>query len=313
MKYGKEIRVGVLAVIALFLLYFGFNYLKGINVFHRANTFVAVFPEMNGLVAQSPVYVRGYKVGMVDAIHYDFRKRDAFLVTFSINQDISLPKGTQVALVSDGLISGEALELRIPVEGDSLYCEVVHELGDTIPSLVEPGMIAGLTSALMTKIDPMLEQVNPILANVDSILYAFKVNFTEEQLAAIMRNVDGTMANANGITLKFDDMMGGMKTKVPAMLDSVQLVLSDVHEITANLAATDFQATILKLDTAVNGVNEFVQKVNSTEGTIGMLLNDKDLYISLNNTVTSADSLLIDLKAHPKRYVHFSLFGKKDK
>ncbi len=306
MKHFKEIRVAVLAIVALFLLYFGFNFLKGINVFHKTVTYVAVFPQMNGLVAQSPVYVRGYKVGMVDQIVYDFQKEEAFTVYFSINPDIILPSGTQVALVADGLISGEALELRIPVEEDSVSAASIAKnfaTGDTIPSIVEPGMIAGITTALMTQLDP-------ILVNVDSILTALKNNLSDEQLAAIMKNVDGTMTNARSITFRFDQMMA---KDLPAILDSARLVLGDVHQVTSDLAEADLKATILKLDTTVNGVNEFVQKVNSPEGTIGLLMNDKDLYVSLNNTVSSADSLLVDLKAHPKRYVHFSLFGKKDK
>lgn len=306
MKHFKEIRVAVLAIVALFLLYFGFNFLKGINVFHKTITYVAVFPQMNGLVAQSPVYVRGYKVGMVDQIVYDFQKEDAFTVYFSINPDITLPAGTKVALVADGLISGEALELRIPVEGDSVCMPLEAKnfvVGDTIPSIVEPGMIAGITTALMTQLDP-------ILVNVDSILSALKNNLSDAQLAAIMKNVDGTMTNARSITFRFDQMMA---KDLPAILDSARLVLGDVHQVTSDLAEADLKATILKLDTTVNGVNEFVEKVNSPEGTIGLLMNDKDLYVSLNNTVSSADSLLVDLKAHPKRYVHFSLFGKKDK
>lgn len=303
MKHFKEIRVAVLAIIALFLLYFGFNYLKGINVFHKANSYVAVFPEMNGLVAQSPVYVKGYKVGMVDAIHYDFSKSESFVVEFSINRDIVLPEETRVALVADGLISGEALELRIPAANDSLPYEMAFCAGDTIPSIVEPGMIAGITTALMTRVDP-------ILAHLDSITWALQNNLSDEQLAAIMKSVNGTMSNAQHITYKFDQLMGN---EVPALLDSIQLVMTDVHQITSDIAEANLKATILKLDTTINGVNQFVETVNSTDGTIGLLMNDKELYVSLNNTVTSADSLLSDLKAHPKRYVHFSLFGKKDK
>jgi len=300
MKHMKEIRVAILAIIALFLLYFGFNFLKGVNVFHKTNSYVAILPEMNGLVEQSPVYVKGYKVGMVDKIVYDFTKDSAFTVLFSINKDIALPEGTDVALVADGLIAGEALELRIPIHPES---DQFLAVGDTIPAIVEPGMIAGLTSALLTKIDPML-------ANIDTITNALKNNLSDAQLAALMKNVDGTLTNANSITLRFDRMMG---KDIPMILDSVKLVIDDLHQITSDVADADLKGTILRLDTTINGVNQFVESVNSTEGTVGMLLNDKDLYVNLNNTVTSADSLITDLKAHPKRYVHFSLFGKKDK
>ena len=116
MKHKKEIIVAVLAIIALFVLYFGFNYLKGINIFNKTHRYVVKYERMNGLVAQSPVYVKGYKVGMVDRIVYDFSEAESFTVEFSINDDIRLPKGTEVALVPDGLISGEALELRIPTD-----------------------------------------------------------------------------------------------------------------------------------------------------------------------------------------------------
>lgn len=299
MKNKKEIRVAILAIIALALLYFGFNFLKGVNIFHKTSYYVATFPEMNGLVEQGPVYVKGYKVGIVDRIQYDFTKEEPFTVHFSTNTDIYLPKGTMVSLVADGLLGGEALSLRIPIGP----VEACYQLGDTIPSSVEPGMIDGLTSALMLRVDPLL-------VNLDSIITVLKNNLTDEQLASILKNVDGTLANAKGITFKLDRML---QNDVPQLFDSIRLVVSDVHQITGDLAEADLKATILKLDTTVDGVNQFVERVNSTEGTVGMLLNDRDLYINLSNTVSSADSLLVDLKAHPKRYVHFSLFGKKDK
>ena len=298
MKHFKEIRVAILAMIALALFYFGFNFLKGINIFHKTNTYVATFNTMNGLVEQGPVYVKGYKVGIVDRIEYDFTREEAFVVHFSTNTENILPEGTVVAFVPDGLLGGEALALRIPI---GTY-EKAYELGDTIPSEVELGMIEGLSSAVMTRLDPML-------GNLDSIIAVLKNNLTDEQLKMLLDNANGTLVNARGITAKFDNMMGN---QVPMLLDSIRLVMTDVHQITSDIREADLKATILKLDPTLNGVNQFVQTVNSTEGTIGMLLNDRDLYINLSNTVTSADSLLTDLKAHPKRYVHFSPVGTKD-
>lgn len=299
MKHFKEIRVGVLAVIAAFILYFGFNFLKGINIFNKTNTYVARFDKMNGLVEQSPVYVQGYKVGMVDEITYDFSKPEPFVVTFSINRDILIPKDGHVALVADGLINGEALDLRIPVtETDTYYTS-----GDTIPSSIEPDLIAELADALTDRFDPVIH-------NLDSILNVIKKTLDEQKLASIVNNVDGTIKNAKGITAKVDNMLG---SDIPMLLDSIQLVVNDLHQVSGDLADANLKGVILKLDTTVNSINGVVETLNSTDGTIGMLLNDRDLYISLNNTVQSADSLLVDLKANPKRYVHFSLFGSKDK
>lgn len=299
MKHFKEIRVAVLAIIAAFVLYFGFNFLKGVNIFHKTDIYIVQFHKMNGLVAQSPVYVQGYKVGMVDAIAYDFAKEPPFTVTFSINRDIKVPEGAVVALVADGLINGEALELRIPA-GES---EHYYTSGDTLPSQIEPDILSGVTAALTKRVDP-------IIHNLDSILEALKTGLDGKQLKEIVDNVDNTMQNADAITAKVDGILGD---ELPMLLDSIQLVVNDLRVVSTDLADANLKGVILKLDTTVNGVNEFVSSVNSPDGTIGMLLNDKDLYVSLNNTVVTADSLLSDLKQHPKRYVHFSLFGGKEK
>ncbi len=298
MKHAKEYRVAILAIIAAFLLYFGFNYLKGINIFHKTNEYVVRFSKMNGLVEQSPVYVQGYKVGIVDKISYDFSLDCPFTVTFSINRDIEVPYGSTVALVADGLISGEALELRIPtVEVNGYYLS-----GDTLPSQIEPDIISGVTAALAKRMDPILHSLDSILAVVQGAL-------DEQQLKSILGNVDATIENTKTITKKVD---GILADELPVLIDSIKFIVSDLHQVSSNIADADLRGVILKLDTTVNGVNTFLQNVNSTDGTIGMLINDKELYVSLNNTVLSADSLLTDLKAHPKRYVHFSLFGKKE-
>ncbi|MBO4546773.1 MAG: MCE family protein, partial [Treponema sp.] len=146
MKHKKEIIVAVLAILALFLLYFGFNYLKGINIFNKTTYYVVKFEKMNGLVAQCPVYVKGYKVGMVDNIVYDFSKPQSFTVEFSVNDDIRLPKGTEVALVPDGLISGEALELIIPTDSITDW----YAKGDTLPSSITPGMLNAVAEAVLS-------------------------------------------------------------------------------------------------------------------------------------------------------------------
>lgn len=299
MKYKKEITVAVLAITALFLLYFGFNFLKGINIFNKTNTFVVRYERMNGLVAQSPVYVKGYKVGQVDQIVYDFTKDESFTVWFSVNDDIRLPHGTVVSLVPDGLISGEALELQIPTDSITGW----YAAGDTLATSITPGMLNAVAEAVMA-------QLSPILANLDSVVDVLQGTLTEEKMQAIVANVDGTLAHVNAITGKADRMMD---KQLPQLVDSVQMAVNDLRRITDNLSGTDLKATVARVDGAVEEVKVLVAKANSGEGTLGLLLNDKKLYQDIDNTVQSADSLLTDLKAHPKRYVQFSLFGGKDK
>lgn len=300
MKHKKEIIVAVLAIIALFLLYFGFNYLKGVNIFNKTTSYVVKYERMNGLVPQCPVYVKGYKVGMVDEILYDFSKAEPFTVTFSINEDIRLPKGTEVQLVPDGLISGEALELIIPTEGVTAW----YAQGDTLPTSITPGMLNAVAEAVLSQLDP-------ILSNIDSVVNVLQETLTKEQLQAILDNVDGTMANVNAITQKADRMMA---RQLPQLMDTIQLAMNEIHVIADNLSQADLKATVAKVDGAVAEVKQLLAAANSTDGTLGKLINDKSLYDDINHTVNSADSLLIDLKANPKRYVHFSLFGgNKDK
>jgi len=300
MKHKKEIIVAILAIIALFLLYFGFNYLKGINIFNKTTSYVVQYERMNGLVAQCPVYVKGYKVGMVDKIEYDFTKAEPFTVEFSINDDIRLPKGTEVQLVPDGLISGEALELIIPTDSITGW----YAQGDTLPTSITPGMLNAVAEAVLSQLDP-------ILSSVDSVVNVLQETLTREQLQAILDNVDGTMANVNAITRKADRMMAA---QLPQLLDTIQVAMNEIHLITENLSQADLKATIAKVDGAVAEVKQLLAAANSTDGTLGKLINDKSLYDDINHTVNSADSLLIDLKANPKRYVQFSLFGgNKDK
>ena len=246
MKYKKEIVVAILAIIALFLLYFGFNFLKGVNIFNKTTTYVVKYEKMNGLVEQCPVYVKGYKVGQVDKIVYDFSKAQSFTVTFSVNEDIRLPYGTEVALVPDGLISGEALELVIPTENVTAW----YAGGDTLVSTITPGMLNAVAEAVMT-------QLQPILTSLDSVMNALQKTLTEEHLQSILDNVDGTMANVNAITAKADVMMSG---QLPQLVDSVQLAVNDLRRITDNLADADLKATVARVDGAVDEVQQLVSK-----------------------------------------------------
>ena len=300
MKHKKEIIVAVLAIIALFLLYFGFNFLKGVNIFNKTNSYVVKYEKMNGLVEQGPVYIKGFKVGQVDKIIYDFTQSESFTVHFSINDDIRLPKGTEVVLIPDGLISGEALELNLPVDSITAW----YSEGDTLPTSITPGMLSAVAEAV-------LSQINPILSSIDSVVNVLQETVSKQQLQQIIDNVDGTMANVNAITRKADRMMD---RQLPQLLDTIQLAMNDIHRITDNLSQADLKATIARVDDAVDEVKALIAAANSEDGTLGKLLNDKALYEDIDNTVKSADSLLIDLKANPKKYVHFSLFGgNKDK
>lgn len=300
MKIKREIRVGILAILTVFLLYFGFNFLKGVNIFHPTNTYVGVFQKMNGLVEQSPVYIRGFRVGQVEEIVYDFSKEEAFTVYFSINTDIRIPEGTKLSLRPDGLISGEALELVLPVGQATAYLPK----GSAIPSEIVPSMMETLQAELMSKLGGTIE-------HVDSLIVSLQSQLSDDQLHAILTNVNEVTYDLKGTSRQLKVLM---RNDVPVLVADAKETMASVRKISAELAEADLQGTVQKADSAIAGLQSIIEVCNSEEGTVGMLLNNKDLYMNLNGTIQSADSLLQDLKANPKRYVHFSLFGRnKDK
>lgn len=297
MKYAREIKVGVVATICLFLMFFGFNFLKGVNIFTPTNSYLGYFVDIKGLETQSPVYIHGYKVGQVDEIVYDFNKDTAFCVSISINDDIQLPEGTVLSLVSDGLLGGSALELQLGDEDKKMPS------GGVLSTTCVPGLMDVLQQDLLAHIDQAV-------MNVDSL-----VRLTAKQLEG--DELKETLANLNAIssdlTVVSKELKIVMANKLPIMVENADSVIANLNVITADVKQSNLQQVISQLDTAVENINTIIMDMHSQKGTVGKLLYDSTLYNQLNATVVSADSLLTDIKKHPKRYINISVFGRKEK
>lgn len=305
MKHAREIKVGILATVCLFLLFYGFNFLKGVNIFSPTNGYHGVFTNLHGLEEQAAVYIRGHKVGQVDQLHYDFTRDSAFTVDISIQKDILLPVGTQLALISDGLLGGMAVELVFPVESrvKSQEPKAYMEHGATLPTVYIPGLMESLQGELIAKIAGVVEQIDTLVAQLNTQLEG-------DHLQSTLANVDrisGDLTDVSG------DLRRMMNTQVPAIVNNADTAVANLNTVIADIKAADLKATVARVDTALNGVNAVVADVRDQKGTLGQLIYNKALYNHVDATVVSADSLLTDIKAHPKRYVHFSVFGKKEK
>ena len=303
MKYAREIKVGVLATICLFLLFFGFNFLKGVNIFSPTNSYHGTFYNLHGLEEQAAVYIRGHKVGQVDALHYDFTRDSAFTVDISIRKDISLPQGTRMALISDGLLGGMAIELQFDDHSPVSEDQVPVSHGAFLPTTYVPGLMESLQGELIVKVSDAIE-------NIDSLVAQLNAQLEGDHIKATLTNVDRISGDLTGVS---SDLKHLMANQVPVIINNADTAVSNLNTIVADIKAANLRATVARVDTAVNGVNALIADVRSQEGTVGQLLYNKSLYNHIDATVISADSLLTDLKAHPKRYVHFSIFGKKDK
>lgn len=292
MKHAREVKVGVLAIICAGILYFGFNFLKGVNIFSPTRCYMGQYERVNGLTEQAPVYIRGYKVGLVESIQYDFTRDMSFLVAVSIDKGIELPQGTEMALVADGLLGGMAIELRIPQEADLTSGEAYHR-GDTLPTIVVPGLLDGLQTGLLAHLDSLLLEANTLVASLND-------EMSDGNLRATLQNIERI---SRDLTVSSRDIRALTHEQLPGIVGKVDTTLSDLQAVVANVRAAELQKTLQKLDDAITSVNHVLI---TDSGTLGALLNDKALYDNLNsaltdldNAVLNVDTVVMSVKAHP--------------
>ena len=290
MKYSRELKVGALAIVCMVILYFGFNFLKGVNIFSPTKVYVGQFESANGLTEQAPVYIKGYKVGLVESVQYDFTRQSAFVVRVSIDKDIVLPRGTQMALVADGLLGGGAIELQLPALANRA---MPYQAGDTLPTHIVPGLMDNLQTGLLAHLDSLLTEANTLLALLNN-------EVEEGSLHATLQNVERI---TNDLTVSSKDIRQLSHKQLPIVMAKVDSTMTGLQTIVADVHAADIQQTILSLDTAIQSVNH---ALHSKEGTLGLLLNDKTLHDNLNTTLQSlestvhnVDTIIMAVKARP--------------
>lgn len=296
MKYTRELKVGLLAIVSACVLYFGFNFLKGVNVFSPVISYYGKFADVDGLTEQAPVFVRGYKVGQVDNISYDFTQENAFSVRISVDKNITLPEGTWMELISDGLLGGKAISLDIPCGTGEAYYKSESEL----PTRVELGLMENLEQGVLAQLDQVLK-------SIDSLVITVNEQLADDNLHESLSHINNLTAN---LEVSARDIKQMTQHQLPGLVSAADSLMNNFNAVAQDIKQANLPETVQKVDNAVDAVSSVLADENST---LGKLLHDEVLYRSITETVQSADSLIVDLKAHPKRYVHFSLFGKKEK
>lgn len=297
--FTKEVKIALVAIVALVLLFFGLNFLKGLTLFSSSATYNMSFKDLKGLSESTAIYADGYKVGTVTSIEYDYENAGNVLVKCDIDPQLRIPKGSQAEIESDlmGNIKVNLLLANNPKEK--------IEPGGLIKGIDEKGMMAQFQEVLPTvmaivpKLDSIVTSVNAILAN--------------PSIVNILRNAEDMTANLKVTTSELNSLAMQLNRSVPGMMQHANATLQNTETLTGNLAKVDVDATMKKIDNTLDNLEQMSKALNNREGTLGLLMYDKGVYNNLNSTMRHADSLMIDLKAHPKRYVHFSVFGKKDK
>ena len=294
--FNKEVKIGIAGVIALFLLIYGINYLKGVSLFEPTKYFYVQFENINGLAKSSPVFADGFKVGIVSDLKYDYVHPGEVVAQIDVEPSLRIPKGSTAELQSD-LLGNVKLNLLLANNPREKM-----NYGDTIIGSVNAGAL-GKAAAMIPTLEKMLPKLDSIMASLNMLL-------ADPAIPATLHNIESLTASLNNNSRQLERMM---RDDIPQLTGKLNEIGDNFATISGNLKQIDYAATMNKVDETLANVQQITSKLERQDNTVGLLLNDPSLYNNLNQTVINAASLLNDLQNHPKRYVHFSVFGKKDK
>ena len=264
-----------------------------------ANSYYAKFSNVAGLSVSSPIYSNGYRIGVVEDVIYDYNGTSEIVAVLGLNNKMHLPNGT-TAEISKDLMGNVELDLILgPNPVDQM------EPGDTIYGHIQ--------QSALTKASEMIPQIQKMLPKLDSILASVNMLLNDPALSGSIHNIDQITANLSSTTNELHHLSTNLRTQMPGMMEKADNVLANTNTLTKNLSDLDIAMTMAKVNNTLQNVEQMTAKLNSNDGTLGLLMRDQDLYRNAASTMGHVDSLMIDLKQHPKRYVHFSIFGRKDK
>lgn len=297
MKISREAKIGLAGIIALVLLFFTIQFLRGISLFSANDIYYINFSNAKALAKSSPVYADGYNVGVVSDIRYDYEQPGkGVIVEITVEHGMRIPKGT-VAVLDEAMLGGCTLNLLMGNNPRERFAE-----RDTIPSAANNG--------LMAKAADVIPKVEQTLAKLDTLLASLNNVASDPNIQAILSNANAMSASLGQST---KDLNRLLENDVPQMAATFNKAGQNVVILTDSLSKINIKGTLARVESTMDNVQAATNRLNSTDNNLGLLLNDTMVYHNLNRTTTAASSLLEDLQAHPKRYVHFSVFGKKDK
>ncbi len=293
--FTKEVKIAISVIISAVILYFGIEFLKGVNLMQPSNYYYVKYANVTGLTVSTPVTVDGFKVGLVRNIEYDYDAYQGAVVEVMLDKKLKVPEGSKIVLQAD-LLGTVTLNLQLN-KYVSTYCSP----GDYLEGEIAEGLMESVEEDLLPTITAMIPKIDSVLTGLNAIVHSQELNTTLTNVARISDELSGV---SHRLSLMMTDT-------VPAILSDVKRITHHLDGFTAELSNSHIDQTIKHIDEVVLSVDTLVAKLHQPDNTVGALLSDRQLYDALQHTVLSADSLLIDLRLNPKRYVHFSLFGGK--
>ena len=291
-KISKEVRIGIATIISITLLYIGVNYLKGINLFKPSNYYYITCKNVKDINISTPIFVDGFKVGLVRGIEYDYSPSDNITLEVSLDKGMKVNKGSYVSIEST-FLSGAELHIQL-----NKYVSEYLNPGDIIEGHVKTGMLSSVENDILPMITDMLPKIDSILTGLQALV-------NNQALSQSLNNLEKTTKQLEASSLHLNTFL---KNDVPEISSNLKTSTSNLSIFSNNLNNLKLEQSINSLNSTIGNINTLTLKLNSNNNSLGLLLNDASLYNNLNQTLENASGLLIDVKQNPKKYVRFSLF-----
>jgi len=307
LKTSKEIKTAILVLSGIFLFIFIFNYLKGENLFNSSKKIAAIYSNVEGLSISSLVTINGHKVGKVQDINFTGDGSGKLKVSMLIDSDFNFSKNSIAELYESGLIGGKAIAI-IPVYDDSES----SVSGDVLISRIKPG----LTELVNQRLTPLQEKIESVMVSADALLVNVNSIFdkrTKSEIKGSISKLEQTISSFEKTSNSLQNLIETNKNSINNSLQNFSNISDNLSDMSETFSEVEFKQTVNGLKSSIESFNNLITNVNRGEGSMGKLFKDEKLYNNLESSLGQLESLLEDLKLNPKRYVHFSLFGKKNK
>lgn len=294
---SQEIKIAVIAIVSLFLIVWGINFLKGKNIFNKHHTYYGVFDNASGLLPANTVYINGVNVGIVDKIELMEPLLDKVLVTFTVKKNIKIPTDSKLKIVSPGIVGSFQLECVLG-KANTFFND-----GDTIIGEIQPGLLSDIDH-IKYNIDTVITSIKDLIQSGSIQASIDNINSSTNRLDSIMNSgkIESIIADVEDII----NVLNNNKTEIDS-------VIKNVNTFSGSLAETDIPATLNELSARLKQAENILTNIEKGEGTLGKLNTNDSLYNDLHKTINSLDLLITDIKANPKRYINVTIFGRKKK
>ena len=302
-KHSKEFSIGLSVIIAIAVVFFGIEYLKGKNIFKAANYYYATYTDVAGLAQSAPVNLNGFKVGLVRDIEYEYDNLGHVKVEMSLNKELRLPKGTKAVLVTD-MLGTASIELRPGSDTQT------HNIGDTLIGEQAPGLMGAVTDNILPAVGEIMPKIDTLITSLNSLVNDPALRISMTHLQAAMANIEASSRRLNEVMNTMPALAGDARAVMGNVKDltaSLNSIAGDLTSVSGELKEIPLTATMDNIYQTSESLKKLLGQLNSPDSSLGLLLNDPTLYKNLTGASASLDSLLIDVKKNPKRYISIKL------